>query len=679
MSTVANADDLRMDAGALFGALVQRWLRIFFVTAVLLAALAVVLALIPKTYESSASMLVEPRDSIYTRAAGEVAPSTSSVDMEALMSSQIELIKSRDLLLDVIASERLADVPEFATAPFSPVGFLLQLLGRRGGTNSADEIVLANLVDHMTVIRERDSAVISVYVRSTDAALAARIANAIAAAHVKRRAQQSIADTTDATVWLQQEISLLRQKVEAAETRVANFRIANDLFVGPNATPVSDQQLSTVAQQIADAQQRKNTAQARAELIRSLVSAGQSLEGVSDVRDSVVIQRLLETKSNLQGELAQKSSTLLGNHPTIRALKAQLADIESQIAAEGRKVVSALEAEAKVEAGVEQKLRDDMTRAKLTASDATRGGVTLDGLEREAKAQRDLLETYLARYSDATSRSASNSALPDVRVVSQAAASVEPASPKVALILGAAAVVALALQIGAVLFGELMSGRALTPRQPWIEDDAVEAAGTRSGAPAAGQASAAGAVPVSAVSEMDRAAEAVVNGQLRMVLIAGIDGTADRIGTIARLLEATVAAELSAVTVDAGSGEAGDELGLTDLSLERAEYGDVVHGVGENFAQVPWGRNAALDRRSVRPMTLIEALGDIYHVVIVDTGTVGLQSNLTVFSGAQASVLLVASPGGSPVTAAAARRDVMSLGFDVAGIVGARVQRADVA
>ena len=38
---------------------------------------------------------------------------------------------------------------------------------------SSDETVLENLSQRMTVIRERDSAVISIYVRSADAALAA--------------------------------------------------------------------------------------------------------------------------------------------------------------------------------------------------------------------------------------------------------------------------------------------------------------------------------------------------------------------------------------------------------------------------------------------------------------------------------------------------------------------------
>ena len=48
-----------------------------------------------------------------------------------------------------------------------------------------------------------------------------------------------------------------------------------------------------------------------------------------------------------------------------------------------------------------------------------------------------------------------------MRVVSTAAPSVTPASPKTALIMTAVAIVAIAVQVGAIAFGELMSGRAL--------------------------------------------------------------------------------------------------------------------------------------------------------------------------------------------------------------------------
>lgn len=691
------AEDLRMDMGAVFGALTQRALRIGLVTLVLLIATAAVLLILPRTYESSASLLVEQRESIYTRAAMEQPAISASVDTEALMSSQIQLIKSRDLLLEVVDSESLRSVPEFSGVGFSPVGFLLQLVGRKPEPRNVDETVLANLADRMTVIRERDSAVISIYVRSTSADLAARIANALAAAHVKRRAAQSLADTVDATVWLQQEIDKLRARVTAAESAVANYKVDKDLFIGVSATPVADQQLSTVATQIAEAQQRKNDAQSRADLIRGVIGSGQSLEGLGDVRGSVVIQGLLQTKANLQADLAQKSTTLLANHPTIKALKAQIAEIEAQVVREGRRVADSLEAEAKVEADLEARLREDLATAKRTAGTATRDGVTLDGLEREAKAQRDLLENYLAKYSDAVSRSAANAALPDVRIVSEAAPAIEPAFPKIPLTLAAVGLLAVLLQAGAVVFGELSSGRALQPLQPEEgtaddlddpEDEAADAiddvapalaplaAGTGSPTPGARSEAAPVGKPR---DELAMLSAAVTSRQMRVLLIAGLDRHEPVTAVIDRLLGDVLEADLSAVAVDAGSAELSREAGLSDLAAERVDYGDVVQRAAENLAEVPWGRLATLDRRSERPLTLVEALADLYHVVLVDTGRVGLSSGLPLFADLRAAVILVADIDASQAAVVAARRDIAALGFEIGRVVRVPVVRADVA
>src|SRR5690606_35470885 len=241
-------------------------------------------------------------------------------------------------------------------------------------------------------------------VRSTDPQLAASIANAVANAHVARRADLSLSDTAEASGWLLDEINRLRVSVQGAESAVADFKVANDLFTGQNNTSLLDQQLSTIASQITTAQERKNNALSRASLIRGLIDSGQPIEGVADVRNSLVIQQLSQEKARLQGELAQRSATLLASHPTIRALNAQVAELDNQIRQEGRRVAAALESEAQIEADLETSLQADLDRAKVSASTATRDNVTLDGLQREAKAQRDLLEAYLLRYNEASSR-----------------------------------------------------------------------------------------------------------------------------------------------------------------------------------------------------------------------------------------------------------------------------------
>lgn len=458
-------NDVRMDIGVMLAAVLRRWFRILLVTALLCGLTYALLLFVPRTYEATASILVEPRQNAFTDPV--TARDVPAIPTESTISSQIELIKSRDTLRMVIDAFELRNVAEFnGSETESPIDSFMRLIGRGPSDRSVEETVMQNLLERLSVVRERDSAVINVSVRSVDPELAARLANGIAQAHVDRRAGLTVSDTTGASIWLEAEIAKMRKRVEEAEARVADFRVQNDMFTGANNTSLLDQQLSEISAQITAAQERRNAAETRAALIDRMIAAGQSLDGVPAVRESQVIQQLSQTKANLQAERAQKLATLLQNHPTIQALNAQIRELDQQIVLEGRRVADAARAEANIEADLVTSLQGELERAKVSASGATRNSVALDSLEREAKAQRDLLNTYLARYTEASSRSEGSASLPDVRVITAAGVPNSPASPKTGMILFAVGFVSIVLQIGAVLFGELMSGRALyeTPR-----------------------------------------------------------------------------------------------------------------------------------------------------------------------------------------------------------------------
>ena len=720
------AEDLRMDVGALMGALWARAIRIVVVTALLVVATFAVLLFVPKQYESVASLLVEDRTSSFTQTATTQPATSSGITIDALMSSQIELIKSRDTLLAVVDALNLRSVPEFNGAAANPLTMILTLVGRKPEPKSIDEAVLQNLNERLTVIRERDSAVLSVYVRSADPQLAAKIANAIANEHVKRRAGQLVTDTAEATAWLQQQIDTLRIKVQDADTRVANYKSDNNIFAGSNGTTLPDQQISDIGKQITDAQQVKNTAEQHADLIRKLVASGQSIDGVEDVRNSAVIQSLMNSRATLQGTLAEKLATLLPAHPTIIALNAQIAQINTQIRTEAKRIADGLDAQVTIETGLIQSLNDDLARAKLAASTQTKDSVTLDSLTREAKAQRDLLDGYLLKYRDASGRTDTGSVLPDVRVITQAAPSVVPASPKTALILGAVGVVALVLQVGTVLFGELMSGRAVYDRtmhraaepefEPDVEDMAAEdmAAGDMAtdnaeidlaDMPEPAYEAAAAAIadpglmvptapprpePVVAAEPRHRAtadAELALSnlgadialGRVRVVLLAAVSESRDAAVVADRLVSDALYKGLSVCRVDAGSGRPSTAPGITDLCAEQASFGDVVHKVREGLAEVPWGHLTALDHRSMRPVTLLEALGDIYEVVIVSTGRVGLNSSLPVFAGVKGRLIMVRQNATPAAQVDAVTADAASLGFEVAPSVMVPERQSEVA
>ena len=717
--------DLSMDIRAMLAAIWARKVRIVLVTVLFLAATYAILLFVPKMYESEAGILVAPRDNVYTRATGDTGPSATESTADSAISSQIELIKSRDTLQSVIESEGLRDIKEFTDPGTSIVGMISSLLGRKPAARDIDETILANLSERLSVKRARDSLVIGVGVRSEDPSLAARLANAIANAHVQRRAALSLSDTAEASVWLEQQIETLRTKVADAEAKVAAFKVDNDLLTsGSSNSSVVDQQISSVASQISAAQERMNTALSRATLIDGLLKDGQPVEGVADIRDSATIQQLTQQKAQLQGEKAQKLATLLPNHPDVQAIVAQIAEIDKQIGIEGQRAAAALKSEAKIESGLIASLQSELDRLKSSAGTATRQTVTLDGLQREAKAQRDLLENYLIRYRDAASRTDINASLPDVRVVTLAAASVSPASPKTTFILAAVGIVSVVLQVGMILFSELMSGRALVVRRPEklepaqepkhvsIEPDVVAVPQTVTEdqfvvSPAADIAE------IDEVAEMppepapaedaanddeEEAVEPVVQvqeparpslseltklsadiglGRARVVVLAAVGSQAECAAVAESLTGDALRRGLSVARVDAASGVSSDEPGLTDLAADLASFGDVVQkSVREGLSEVPWGQLPSINRRSMKPVTLVEALTDIYEVVLVSTGRVGVASSLPVFAGLDCRLVLVTNQDIDAETLEAAELDAESLGYHPVQVVPVPARRA---
>src|SRR6202007_1265028 len=172
---------------------------------------------------------------------------------------------------------------------------------------------------------------------SLDPDLAARVANSIAEGYLVLQQNARREQAKSASQWLSGEIDNLRQKVADAEARVEDFRSKSSLFVGTNNTTLSNQQLGELNTQLNNAWALKSDAEAKARLSREMLQNGKPIEA-SEVLNSELIRRLSEQRVTLRAQLAEQSSTLLDNHPRIKELKAQLADLGQQIRDEASKI-----------------------------------------------------------------------------------------------------------------------------------------------------------------------------------------------------------------------------------------------------------------------------------------------------------------------------------------------------
>ena len=139
----------------------------------------------------------------------------------------------------------------------------------------------------------------------------------------------------------------LRKKVADAEAKVEQYRAKTNLFIGTNNTTLSNQQLGDFNAQLAAARAQKSDAEAKARLIRDMLRTGAPIE-FSDIINSELMRRLSEQRVTLRAQLAEQSSTLLDQHPRIKELRAQIADLERQMRGEADRLARSLENDAKL-------------------------------------------------------------------------------------------------------------------------------------------------------------------------------------------------------------------------------------------------------------------------------------------------------------------------------------------
>ena len=317
----------------------------------------------------------------------------NTLDPEAV-TSQTQLVLSRDLAREVIKKEKLANLPEFdpAVGRMPVWQAILAMFGiGHNPAMSAEERTLESYYDRLNVYAVDKSRVIGIDFDSANPDLASRVANTIAETYLRMQQAAKQEQTRAAGEWLAGEITGLRSKVSDAEAKVDAYRAKVNLYPGSNNTSLSAQQLTEINSQIAAASGQKADLEARAKQLRELIRSGKPIES-SDIANSNSMRRLIEQRSTLRSQLAEQSTTLLDQHPRIKELKAQIAEVDQAIIREGERLARQLDNDAKIAGDRVETLSGSLDSAKKIAAQTTGQDLELRALERDAKAERDLLE-----------------------------------------------------------------------------------------------------------------------------------------------------------------------------------------------------------------------------------------------------------------------------------------------
>ncbi|MDR9784084.1 GumC family protein [Rhizobium redzepovicii] len=663
MSGVARDQDVDIDLGQLVRAVWARRLRILAIT---LAGAGIAFTgakIMSPQYRSETRILIEPRAPAFASTQQVNDAGAGPLMDELNIASQVQLLQSADLLKKVINDLKLYNLPEFDDAANGSAmsSIMVKLhLKKNPMENPPEERVIDAFVERLQVYQVPGSRVIGISFTSKDPKLAAAIPNAMANVYLSTQSGAKLDSNSEATRWLEPEIEGLRRKVSEAEKKVAEYRTSHGLLQTNGTTTFPAQQLNDISAELTRVRGDKANAEARAQAVRNALSSGEASDTLPDIMSSQAIQRLKATESGLQSQISDLQTSLLNNHPRLKSLRAQLADIRTQIRQETQKILTSIENESKVADLRASELERQSDTVQANSARAGEDEVGLNALEREATAQRQLLETYLVRYREAASRADSNSSPADARIVSKAIEPVDPYFPKVVPIVVVAAVATLILSAIVTMLAELFSGRALRPVDAAPETIEAETLVEERVAPQAAPVVSAVRKPIQPsmlaivgdedekdVIEDTEAAEklpeddnefsvASVADYLtgsRAPLAIAISPTGDN-GSAATVLLTRMLADAGrrVILIDmTGSGYptelmAEDQAapGVTDLLCGEAAFGDTIHNDRLSLAHViPQGQSDV--RRAMRGVDrlslLLDALAAAYDLVVVECGS----------------------------------------------------------
>lgn len=659
------------------GLLRRSWAWILLPTLAAAVAAAAFVQLVPPRYTAEAKLLLESRDPAFARTAQERADQATPIDEQAV-ASQAQVMMSRDLAREAIRRLKLVGNPEFdpEAAPPGPLRQALMLLGlaRNPLDRPAEERVLDTFLERLLVYPAGKSRILTVEFRSRDPDLAAEGANTVAELYLGSLEAAKVDTARYASTWLGGNIDTLRRRVTEAEAKVEAFRAKNGLVSGSAGMGqrLTSQQLSELSTQLSQARTIQADLAGRVKSIKEMIKDGRAFE-IPDVANNELIRRTIENRITVRAQLALESRTLLPAHPRIKELTAQVGELDAQIRAAAERIGRTLENDARIAASRVESLQAAVDGQRDVVVKGNSSEVELRALEREAKAQREQLESYLSRYREAAARDAESATPADARIVSRAVRPEQPSFPKKLPTLGFATLLAFLLASGAVIGRRLLAepgpsptqggdapsdgdaprggdgpggrGRSWQRAEPYGFPEAMPPnrweGGTAANADATRPAAQAG-LPASAASAASQDADAGARtpapapepagfalGPLvarlgsgprraagRTVLVVETEPRRD--GDLPEALARHFAAGAATLMVDLnGPEEEADEPGLTDLVAGEAAFQDVIQAAGglQRIATGSIDTQVLLDEPDMLAAT-VEATAEAYAWVV---------------------------------------------------------------
>lgn len=401
----------------------------------LLAAIAVK-SILPPKYIATASIIVDAKqpDSV---TGVMLAPQL----MPGYIATQVDVIGSHNVALKVVDELKLTQQAEIKQS------FNQDTQGQGDIRDWTADLLLQDV----GITPSRESNLIGVSYKSTDAESAMLIANAFVKAYIQTNLELQTAPAAQNSKWYESRLNELRTKLTTAQKKLSDYQQSKGIVNVDEKLDVESARLVGTATQLTAAQDQTFDSTSRNR---------RSGDQLSDVMNNPVIQALRTQVATASAKLDQLSRSVGKNHPDYQRAVAEVTTLRQQIAQETRNAQQSVNTTMRVAQQREADLRGALATQKenLLALKQNRDAGAI--LVQDVASAQKAYDLALQRATE--TRMASQTNQTNISLLNPATMPTRPASKSIVIIVILALFMGSFLGLALTLVAEMMDRRVRT-------------------------------------------------------------------------------------------------------------------------------------------------------------------------------------------------------------------------
>ena len=363
-----------------------------------------VLLLIKPVYEPTARIeAVPPGNELFS-----LDPAVR-FDSTFYQETQAKSLQTDELAVAVIRKLHLDQNPEFVQAPSALSRLLRRWFADFGGPRRkdlnagesdqtpAEREALKTFQSRLNVQRDTSSWLINISFGAHDPRLAALVTNAIVEQFVDTNYRTQHDAIVQGTAWLSHQLDDIRERMEQSSRALADFQ-KNTGIMATGMSAIGGTQ-STFDQKMLELNHQLMVAQGDRVQLEALLQkvSPENTSALPQAKSDIVVQEIERKLTSAQVELRQALVTDGKNHPKVKELQAEIAELQQQRKEQQNTIFSNLET-----AYAAAHTRENLLNSELKVASKELGKlVEYEALKREAQANEALYSALYMKIKEA--------------------------------------------------------------------------------------------------------------------------------------------------------------------------------------------------------------------------------------------------------------------------------------